>query len=83
MLGVDVDAWLRESGLSAKSRNNIRATVRKLFANAKSHKYLSRENDEMSLVMVAMELPSEIEFCSPGELMEFLHFADDRIIPLS
>lgn len=40
--GPDVDVWLRGSGLSPRTRNNIRSAVQVLFSFAKGKRYLPK-----------------------------------------
>ena len=81
VLGTDVDAWLRESGLSPRTRNNIRNSVNGLFAFAKSKRYLPKDHDEIESVAVVNDRGGDIEIFTPAELGEILQFASDRMIP--
>jgi hypothetical protein len=42
VVGGEVDAWLRSSGLSPRTRNNIRRAIRSLFEFSKGKRYLQQ-----------------------------------------
>ncbi len=79
--GVEIDSWLRNCGLSPRTRNNIRKAIGTLFRFAKARKYLSRDHDELAAVGIAKQQKSEIEVFTPAELVEILSAADDTIMP--
>ena len=79
--GTDVDVWLRESGLSPRTRNNIRSVVQILFSFAKAKRYLPKDHDEIESVAVANDRGGDIEVFTPAELQEILKCAHDRMIP--
>jgi len=70
--GRDIDEWLRDLGVSGRTRNNIRMSVQTLFGFAKSKRYLPKDHDEMDAVPVAKELSGKIEIFTPAELRELL-----------
>jgi hypothetical protein len=51
----DVDDWLRRSGLSPRTRNNLRSAVLTLFSFAKARRYLPKDNDELADVPLAKD----------------------------
>ncbi len=79
--GTDVDVWLRESGLSPRTRNNIRSAVQILFSFAKSKRYLPKDHDEIESVAVANDRGGDIEVFTPTEFREVLKCANERMIP--
>ena len=79
--GTDVDVWLRESGLSPRTRNNIRNSVQTLFAYAKAKRYLPKDHDEIESVAVANDRDGAIEVFTPTELVEILECANERMTP--
>lgn len=79
--GTDVDVWLRASGLSPRTRNNIRNSVQTLFAFAKAKRYLPKDHDEIESVAVVKDRDGEIEVFTPAELSEILKSASERMIP--
>jgi len=79
--GTDIDVWLRESGLSPRTRNNIRGAVQILFSFAKSKRYLPKDHDEIESVAVARDRDGEIEVFTPAELWEILKCANERMMP--
>jgi hypothetical protein len=82
--GRDIDTWLRELGVSGRTRNNIRMSVQTLFGFAKAKRYLPKDHDEMDAVPVAKELDGAIEIFTPAELREVCPFANvtDQIVSL-
>jgi integrase len=79
--GTDVDVWLRESGLSPRTRNNLRSSVQILFSFAKAKRYLPKDHDEIESVAVANDRDGDIEVFTPAELGEILKNANERMIP--
>jgi integrase len=79
--GTDVDVWLRASGLSPRTRNNIRNSVQTLFGFAKAKRYLPKDHDEIESVAVVKDRDGEIEVFTPAELAEILKSANERMIP--
>ena len=78
--GPDVDDWLRQSGLSPRTRNNLRSTVQTLFSFAKARRYLPKDHDELADVPVAKNRGGEIEVFAPSELQEILAFAGEQLV---
>jgi integrase len=76
----DVDDWLRRSGLSPRTRNNLRSAVHTLFSFAKARRYLPKDNDELADVPLAKDRGGEIEVFTPAELQEILGCAGERLI---
>ena len=79
--GRDIDNWLRELGVSGRTRNNIRMSVQTLFGFAKAKRYLPKDHDEMDAVPVAKELSGKIEIFTPAELRELLGAASKEMVP--
>ncbi|HTY87018.1 MAG TPA: tyrosine-type recombinase/integrase [Candidatus Acidoferrum sp.] len=79
--GIDIDVWLRESGLSPRTRNNIRGSVHALFKFAKLKRYLPKDHDEIESVAVVNDRGGDIEVFTPAELGEILKCANERMIP--
>jgi len=79
--GADIDQWLRDLGVSGRTRNNIRMSVQTLFGFAKAKRYLPKAHDEMDAVPVAKELSGKIEIFTPAELRELLAAASAEMIP--
>jgi len=81
VMGPDIDKWLRDLGVSPRTRNNLRTSVQTLFRFAISKKYLPKDHDEIDGVIRAKEVGGEIEIFTPKEMAEVLANADERIIP--
>jgi len=78
---VEIDDWLRKSGLSPRSRNNLRNSVQTLFSFAKKRRYLPKDHDEIESVTVVKDRDGAIEVFTPAELVEVLNHAGERLIP--
>ena len=76
-----IDDWLRKSGLSPRSRNNLRNAVQTLFNFAKGRGYLPKDHDEIESVPVVKDRDGAIEVFTPAELVEIMYHADERLIP--
>lgn len=79
--GGEIDAWLRSSGLSPRTRNNIRTSLHTLFGFAESKRYVEKDHDELESVVRVKDREGEIEVFTPAELIEILSCASDRMIP--
>lgn len=79
--GRDIDAWLRDLGVSGRTRNNIRMSVQTLMGFAKSKRYVAKDHDEMEAVPLAKELDGAIEIFTPAELREVLGVARPELLP--
>jgi len=79
--GGEIDSWLRSSGLSPRTRNNIRTSLHSLFAFAESKRYVPKDHDELDSVIRVKDREGEIEVFTPAELTEILSCASDRMIP--
>jgi integrase len=79
--GGEIDSWLRSSGLSPRTRNNIRTSLHSLFAFADAKRYVPKDYDELESVIRVKDREGEIEVFTPAELTEVLSFASDRMIP--
>ena len=78
---MGIDDWLRQSGLSPRSRNNLRNAVQTLFSFAKSRRYLPKDHDEIESVAVMNDREGAIEVFTPAELVEIMNHAGERLIP--
>ncbi len=78
---AEIDDWLRKSGLSPRSRNNLRNSVQTLFGFAKSRGYLPKDHDEIEAVPLVKDRDGAIEVFTPAELVEILNRAGERLIP--
>ncbi len=79
--GGEIDSWLRSSGLSPRTRNNIRTSLHSLFAFADAKRYVPKDHDELESVIRVKDREGEIEVFTPAELTEILSCASDRMIP--
>jgi integrase len=79
--GTQIDDWLRTSGLSARTRNNLRSTVQTLFNYAKARRHLPKDHDEIESVQLMKDRDGEIEVFTPDELTELLACTDERLLP--
>jgi integrase len=79
--GGEIDSWLRSSGLSPRTRNNIRTSLHSLFAFAEAKRYVPKDHDELESVIRVKDREGEIEVFTPAELTEILSCASDRMIP--
>jgi len=79
--GGEIDSWLRSSGLSPRTRNNIRTSLHALFGFAQSKRYVPKDHDELESVPVVTDRDGDIEVFAPAELTEILSCASDRMIP--
>ena len=78
---AEIDTWLRNSGLSPRSRNNLRNSVQTLFGFAKARGYLPKDHSEIETVPVVKDRDGEIEVFTPAELVEILSHGGEKLIP--
>ncbi|HNU99809.1 MAG TPA: site-specific integrase [Verrucomicrobiota bacterium] len=81
VVGGEIDAWLRTSGLSPRTRNNIRTSLYTLFKFAVGRRYLPKDHDELESVSVVNDRDGDIEVFTAAELAEVLCCASERMIP--
>ena len=81
VVGGEVDAWLRSSGLSPRTRNNIRTSLYTLFKFAEGRRYLPKDHDELESVPVVNDRDGDIEVFTAAELTEIICCASERMIP--
>lgn len=81
VVGGEVDAWLRSSGLSPRTRNNIRTSLYTLFKFAVGRRYLPKDHDELESVPVVNDRDGDIEVFTAAELTEVLCCASERMMP--
>ncbi len=79
--GGDIDGWLRSSGYSPRTRNNIRTSLQTLFGFAEGKRYLPKHHDELDSVAVVNDRDGDIEVFTPADLVEVLSSASERMIP--
>ena len=79
--GGEVDAWLRASGLSPRTRNNIRTSMHMLFKFAEGRRYLPKDHDELDSVSVVNDREGDIEVFTPAEFTEVLCCASESMMP--
>ncbi len=79
--GVQIDDWLRMSGLSARTRNNVRSAVQTLFNYGKARRYVPKDHDEIESVQLLQDRDGDIEIFTANELTEILACAGERLIP--
>jgi integrase len=79
--GGEVDAWLRASGLSPRTRNNIRTSMYTLFKFAEGRRYLPKDHDELDSVSVVNDREGDIEVFTSSELTEILCCASEAMMP--
>lgn len=79
--GGEIDTWLRSSGLSPRTRNNIRTSLHMLFGFAESKRYVPKDHDELESVMRIKDREGDIEVFTPAELIEILSCASEGMIP--
>ena len=81
VVGGEVDAWLRSSGLSPRTRNNIRTSLYTLFKFAEGRRYLPKDHDELDAVPVVNDRDGDIEVFTAAELTEIICCASERMVP--
>jgi integrase len=79
--GPEIDAWLRGSGLSPRTRNNIRTSIHTLVEFARGKHHVPKDYDALSAVAVANDRDGDIEVFTPGEMVEILRCANERMRP--
>ena len=73
--------FFRNMDVSARSRNNARATVGAFFKFGKERGWLSKDHDGIELVPKFKEKPHDIEIFTPWEVAQFLAFARPEMVP--
>ena len=81
VVGGEIDGWLRASGLSPRTRNNIRTSLHTLFKFAEGRRYLPKDHDELESVPVVNDRDGDIEVFTPAELVEVLCCANEAMVP--
>ena len=81
VVGGEIDAWLRASGLSPRTRNNIRTSLHTLFKFAEGRRYLPKDHDELDSVAVVNDREGDIEVFTAAELAEVLCCAGEDLVP--
>src|SRR5262249_44945964 len=78
---AEIDDWLRRSGLSPRSRNNLGNAVQPFLSLGKARRYLPKDHDEIEAVPVVKDREGAIEVFTPAELVEILNHSGERLIP--
>ncbi len=74
VVGVEIDAWLRSSELSPRTRNIIRTSLHTLFKFAEGGWYLPKDHGQLESVSLANDRDGDIEV--------FICWASERMVPL-
>lgn len=67
--------------VSARSKNNARATVGAFFKFCKERGWLTRDHEGVSQVMKFKQRPTDITIFTPWEVAQFLRFAREELVP--
>jgi len=73
--------FFRSMDVSARSKNNARATVGAFFKFGKERAWLPKDHDGIELVPKFKEKPHGIEIFTPWEIAQFLTFARPEMVP--
>ena len=73
--------YLRELKVSARSKNNARATIGAFFKFCKERGWLPRDHDGIELVPKFKEKPTDITIYSPWEITQFLNHSQSEMRP--
>ncbi|MFT4588588.1 MAG: integrase [Limisphaerales bacterium] len=79
--GHDLDTWMCSLKIAARSRNNLRASLKTLFNFAKARKYVPKEHDELDAVAFARVPGGDIAIFEPEEMKTILAHAHPGLIP--
>jgi integrase len=73
--------YLRNQKVSARSKNNARATIGAFFKFCKERGWLPRDHEGIELVPKFKEKPTDITIYSPWEVMQFLNHSRPEMVP--
>jgi integrase len=73
--------YLRNLEVSARSKNNARATIGAFFKYCKERGWLPRDHEGIELVPKFKEKPTDITIYSPWEVTQFLKHARAEMVP--
>ena len=78
----EIDVWLRQLSVGARSRNNHRSEVITLFTFAKQSGYLPRDREtEANMTAKAKEVEAAVEIFTPAEVKAILGAARSQEVP--
>jgi integrase len=82
VVGNEIDSWLRGSGLSPRTRNNVRTSIYTLYKFAAGRRYLPKGgHDELDAVSVVKDGDGDIEVFTVAEFKEVLSCASKAMVP--
>lgn len=73
--------YLRNRDVSARSKNNARATIGAFFKFCKERGWLPRDHEGIELVPKFKEKPTDITIYSPWEVTQFLNHSRPEMVP--
>ena len=73
--------YLRNQDVSARSKNNARATIGAVFKFCKERGWLPRDHEGIELVPKFKEKPTDITIYSPWEVTQFLNHSRPEMVP--
>lgn len=73
--------YLRDLKVSARSKNNARATVGAFLKFCKERGWLPRDHEGIELVPKFKEKPTDITIYSPWEVTQFLNYSRTEMVP--
>ena len=73
--------YLRNQDVSARSKNNARATIGAFFKFCKERGWLPRDHEGIELVPKFKEKPTDITIYSPWEVTQFLNHSRPEMVP--
>ena len=73
--------YLRNQDVSARSKNNARATIGAFFKFCKERGWLPRDHEGIELVPKFKEKPTDITIYSPLEVTQFLNHSRPELLP--
>ena len=73
--------FLRKRDVSARSKNNARATIGAFFKFCKERGWLPRDHEGIELVPKFKEKPADITIYSPWEVTQFLNHSRPELVP--
>jgi site-specific recombinase XerD len=73
--------YLRNQNVSARSKNNSRATIGAFFKFCKERGWLPRDHEGIDLVPKFKEKPTDITIYSPWEVTQFLNYSRPEMVP--
>ena len=77
----DVSDFLRTMKVTARTKNNARATIGAFFKFCQERGWLPKDHERISLVPKFKETPGEIEIFTPKEMSKLLTCARSELVP--